>query len=178
MKRPNLILLVLLQLFFTLPIGAQESVKKVFDMIRPNALPYAAAKGVVRVQSVGMPNPGNILPDTLYTDFQHTQYLLVNDDSELSPAIFAKFPLPNSNFMLGAVSFGGATDYDMTYLIVVDQQGNIKDVLSAEIMLGFVPSKQFRISKEGIITVTSLQPTSSKSVSMDDFTSINACRVD
>ena len=161
-----------------LPVKAQYSVQRAFEKIRFINLPYEAGKNNVRTQSVGITNPNHVIPDKLYKDFQCTDYVLASSDPELSPRLFGKFQLPNSNWMIGAVTFGGATDLQTTHLIVVDQQGHIKSVLESEIQFGWIAAKQFRIASDGKVIITKLVPTSSTSVKFYNFNQISAYRVD
>ena len=161
-----------------LSVKAQYSVQSAFEKISFIDLPYEAGKNNARIQSVGITNPNNVIPDKLYKDFQCTDYILASSDSELNPILFGKFQVPNSNWIIGAVTFGGATDLQTTNLIVVDKQGNIKSVLESEIQFGLIAAKQFKIASDGKVIVTKLVPTSSKSVKFYDFNQISAYKVD
>ncbi len=161
-----------------LSVKAQYSVQSAFEKIRFIDLPYEAGKNNSRAQSVGITNPDNVIPDKLYKDFQCTDYVLSSSDPELRPVLFGKFQVPDSNWMIGAVTFGGATDLQTTHLIVADKQGNIKSVLESEIQFGLIATKQFRITCDGKVIITKLVPTSSTSVKLYDFNQISAYRVD
>ena len=161
-----------------LSVKAQYSVQSAFEKIRFTDLPYEAGKNNVRTQSVGITNPNNVITNKLYKDFQCTDYVLASSDPELSPILFAKFQVPNSNWIIGAVTFGGATDLQTTNLIVVDKQGNIKSVLESEIQFGLIAAKQFRIALDGKVILTKLVPASSTSVKFYDFNQILAYKVD
>ena len=161
-----------------LSVKAQYSVLSAFEKISFINLPYEAGKNNLRIQSVGITNPNNVIPNKLYKDFQCTDYVLASSEPELNPILFGKFQVPNSNWIIGAVTFGGATDLQTTNLIVVDKQGNIKSVLESEIQFGLIASKQFRIASDGKVIITKLVPTSSTSVKFCDFNQISAYRVD
>ena len=161
-----------------LSVKAQYSVQSAFEKIRFINLPYEAGKNNLRTQSVGITNPNNIIPNKLYKDFQCTDYVSASSDPELSPVLFGKFQVPNSNWIIGAVTFGGATDLQTTNLIVVDKQGNIKSVLESEIQFGLIAAKQFRIAGDGKVIITKLVPTSSTSVKFYNFNQISAYKVD
>ena len=161
-----------------LSVKAQYSVQSAFEKIGFINLPYEAGKNKSRIQSVGITNPNNLIPNKLYKEFQCTDYVLASSDPELSPILFGKFQVPNSNWIIGAVTFGGATNLQTTNLIVVDKQGNIKSVLESEIQFGLIAAKQFRITSDGKVTITKLVPTSSTSVKFYDFNQISAYKVD
>ena len=161
-----------------LSVKAQYSVQSAFEKVRFIHLPYEAGKNNLRIQSVGIMNPNHVIPDKLYKDFQCTDYISASSDPELSPILFGKFHVPNSNWILGAVTFGGATDLQTTDLIVIDKQGNIKSVMEAEIQFGLIATKQFRIASDGKVIITKLVPTSSTSVKFYDFNQILAYKVD
>ena len=162
----------------TWSVKAQYSVQSAVGKIRFIDLPYQGGKNNVRIQSVGITNPNDVIPGKLYKDFQGTDYVLASRDPEFNPILFAKFQVPNRDWTIGAVTFGGATDLQTTYLIVVDKQGDIKSVLEAEIQFGLIAAKQFRISSDGRVIITKLVPTSSASVKFYNFNQISAYKVD
>ena len=178
MRTLKIVALIMFCACSILSVKAQYSVQSAFEKIRFINLPYEAGKNNLRTQSVGITNPKNVIPDKLYKDFQCTDFVLASSDPELSPILFGKFQVPNSNWIIGAVTFGGATDLQTTNLIVVDKQGTIKSVLESEIQFGLIAAKQFRITYEGKVTITKLVPTSSTSVKFYDFNQISAYKVD
>ena len=161
-----------------LSVKAQYSVQGAFEKIKFINLPYEAGKNNLRTQSVGITNPNNIIPNKLYKDFQCTDYVLASSDPELNPVLSGKFQIPDSKWIIGAITFGGATDLQTTHLIVVDKQGNIKSVLESEIQFGLIAAKQFRITSDGKVIITKLVPTSSTSVKFYNFNQISAYKAD
>ena len=157
---------------------AQYSVQSAFEKIKFINLPYEAGKNNLRIQSVGITNSNNVIPNKLYKDFQCTDYVLASSNPEFNPILFGKFQVPNSIWIIGAVTFGGATDLQTTNLIVVDKQGKIKSVLEAEIQFGMIAAKQFRITSDGKVIITKLVSTSSTSVKFYNFNQISAYKVD
>ena len=178
MKTMKILALIMFCACSILSVKAQYSVQGAFEKIKFINLPYEAGKNNSRTQSVGISNPNNVIPNKLYKDFQYTDYILASTDPELNPVLFGKFQVPNSKWIIGAVTFGGATDLQTTSLIVVDAQGNIKSVLESEIQYGLIAAKQFRIASDGKVTITTLVPTSSKSVKFSNFNQISAYKVD
>ena len=178
MRTIKVIALIMFCACSLLSVKAQYNVQSAFEKIKFIDLPYEAGKNNVRIQSVGITNPNNIIPNKLYKDFQCTDYVLASGDSELNPVLFGKFQVPNSNWIIGAVAFGGATDLQTTDLIVIDKQGNIKSVLESEIQFGLIAAKQFRITGDGKVIITKLVPTSSTSVKFYNFNQISAYKVD
>ncbi len=178
MKTIKILALIMLCACSILSVKAQYSVQSAFEKIRFINLPYEAGKNNARIQSVGIAIPNQVIPNKLYKDFQCTDYVLASSDPELSPILFGKFRVSNSNWVIGAVTFGGATDLQSTSLIVVDKQGNIKSVLESEIQFGLIAAKQFRIASDGKVIITKLVPTSSISVKFYNFNQISAYKVD
>ena len=178
MKKIKFLALIMFCTCSILSVKAQYSVQSAFEKIRFINLPYKAGKNNLRTQSVGIINPNNLIPNKLYKDFQCTDYVLASSDPELNPILFGKFQVPNSNWIIGAVTFGGATDLQTTNLIVVDKQGNIKSVLESEIQFGLIAAKQFRIASDGKVMITKLVPTASTSVKFYNFNQISAYKVD
>ena len=178
MKTIRILTLVIIGACSILSVKAQYSVQRAFEKVRFINLPYEAGKNNLRTQSVGITNPNNLIPNKLYKDFQCTDYIFASSDPELKPILFGKFQIPNSNWIIGAVTFGGASDLQTTNLIVVDKQGNIKSVLESEIQFGLIAAKQFRIASDGKVIITKLVPTSSTSVKFYNFNQISAYRVD
>lgn len=169
---------LLLCLCIGLPLYAQTSIKETLSRLTAQPLPYTAAKGIGISTSFGIANPNNVMQGKLYKNFQCTDYYLASTYSELNPAIHAKFAVPETDFVIGAVDFGGATDDRTVVLIVVDNAGSIKSTLEAEVRCGWVAAKQFRITKDGKVIVSKLVPTTSGSVLFDTFTQLTAKRVD
>ena len=143
MKTMKILALIMFCACSILSVKAQYSVLNAFEKISFIDLPYEAGKNNLRAQSVGIANPNNVIPNKLYKDFQCTDYVLASSDPELSPVLFGKFQVPNSNWIIGAVTFGGATDLQTTNLIVVDNKGYIKSVLESEVQFGLIAAKQF-----------------------------------
>ena len=163
---------------FVLPAKAQYSVKDAFSAIDFLSLPHTAAKGIVYPQWVGIDNPNNLMDNKMYNNFQCTDYFSSATDPELSPALYAKFQIPGTSWILGAVAFGGAIDNQTVNLIVADSNGNIKSSLVAEVKWGWIPARQFKITKEGKVIITKLIPVSAQSVRFDNFNQMTAYRLD
>lgn len=173
------IFLLIILLFISAPqISGQECIKKALAMIDAMRVPHVAAKGVHSEKWVGICNPQRVIPDKLYNNIQGTDYWSASDDPELAPALFAKFLIPDTNLTLAAVNFGGATDFQTNVLIVVDNNGNIKSALEAEFSWGWITPKQFRITNNYEIIISTLVSTSSISVPFKSFTQFEAKRVD
>lgn len=178
MKTFNFLAFVMLCIGYVLPVKAQYSVKDAFAAINFISLPHTAAKGIVYPQWVGIDNPNNFMDDKMYNDFQCTDYFSSTTDPDLSPALYAKFQVPGTSWILGAVAFGGAIDNQTVSLIVVDSNGNIKSSLVAEVKWGWIPARQFKITQDGKVIVTKLIPTASQSIRFDKFSQMTAYRLD
>lgn len=179
MKKLNLSsFIIAVLLIASTQLHGQECVKKALEMMPVMRVPFIAAKGITYDQWVGVCNPNGIIPDKLYNNIQGTDYWSASEDPELEATLFAKFVIPNTNFILAAVNFGGATDFQTNVLIVVDNNGNIKSVLEAEFSWSWITPKQFRITNNYEIVISTLVSTSSISVPFKSFTQFEAKRVD
>ncbi|GHT78341.1 hypothetical protein AGMMS50262_20870 [Bacteroidia bacterium] len=103
------------------------------------------------------------IPDKLYDNVQLTQYTNA-DDPELWGTTFRKFSILNSTNVLLVVSFGGATDWRTDVMCVVNPSGQILSTLEVVICVADIYVKQFRITAQNQIIVTSIKPTSTTSI--------------
>ena len=159
---------------FTFALNAQYffTVKKAFSYLKEyTAIPFSFDKDCELRVGCYMQNPGNIIPDRLYQNFQLTEYFLARENHEATSALRMKFKLKNG-LDLGLVDFGGALEW-MTYdLITVNKNNEILDALEAGIIVGWVMPKQFRITADEKIIVMQLVTTETTSVQIAGFSKV------
>lgn len=171
-------LIVLLQISNS--VSAQVSIKEAMSLMPYTSLPYPESYSYA--EPIGIKNPGVVIPDKLYDDLQCRQYTSSDGDIDLAPALYLKIKLESSRFLLGGVTFGGATDYKTDVLIVTDADGNVTSSLESEIINLGIPIKQYKIIAGTKIIVYQLHVTSSQTINFEDFVgsgqSITAYRTD
>lgn len=87
----------------------------------------------------------------MYEDLQCQQYSLAKNNQDFMPQVYLKVKLSNGLY-LGALSFGGCTEYRTDVLFVSDMNGNVKDTLESCVLNGDFAVKQYEVkSTEEII---------------------------
>lgn len=87
----------------------------------------------------------------MYEDLQCTEFDSAKKYVDFTPEVYLKIALPNSLY-LGALSFGGCTEYRTDVLFVSDTNGNVKDTLECCVLNGELAVKQYEVkSTEEII---------------------------
>lgn len=87
----------------------------------------------------------------MYEDLQCQQYSLAKNDQDFMPQVYLKVKLSNGLY-LGALSFGGCTEYRTDVLFVSDMNGNVKDTLESCVLNGELAVKQYEVkSTEEVI---------------------------
>ena len=87
----------------------------------------------------------------MYEDLQCKQYSLAKNNLDFIPQVYLKVKLSNGLY-LGALSFGGCTEYRTDVLFVSDTNGNVKDTLECCVLNGELAVKQYEVkSTEEII---------------------------
>ena len=152
-------------------LNAQFTVEWAFSKASYSTVPFNFYKDCSFEQTYTIENPGYIMPDRLYQNFQLTEYFWARENHEATSALRMKFKLKNG-LDLGLVDFGGALEW-MTYdLITVNKNNEILDALEAGILVGWVMPKQFRITADEKIIVTQFVTTERVSVKMDSFSKV------
>ena len=178
---------ILLKVFFAASFvlspsfcSAQLSLSEAISKVPTTVIPFDATKsrGFIRDYSFGVINPNNIIPDRLYDNVQLTQYSNASDSPDLSGISFRKFAVPNTTNSLLVVSFGGATDWRTDVMCVVNSSGQVLSTLEVTVNVMDVFVKQFRITAQNQIIVTTIKPTSTTSIPFNNFTSFSGYRQD
>ncbi len=87
----------------------------------------------------------------MYEDLLCQQYSLAKNNQDFMPQVYLKVKLSNGLY-LGALSFGGCTEYRTDVLFVSDTNGNVKDTLECCVLNGELAVKQYEVkSTEEII---------------------------
>lgn len=87
----------------------------------------------------------------MYEDLQCKQYSLAKNNLDFIPQVYLKVKLPNGLY-LGALSFGGCTEYRTDVLFVSDTNGNVKNTLECCVLNGDFAVKQYEMkSTEEVI---------------------------
>lgn len=163
---------VLCMLFYSVICFSQEikTVKQALSAIPDSSteLPFALKRGV-HLTEYEFPNNVPGISDRIYENLQCTKYFNCEDSEDLKPSLYLKIKLPNSNYTLGAITFGGATDYRVDRVFIADQTGNIKSSMDVCVAFGLVRIKQFVITSDYKLQVYEFVSTSKTSISIDDM---------
>ena len=181
--RKSIKLLGLLVAFFTISCASfsQAIRTKSLNSISYSEVPFSDKKGVIFPNFWGVNNPTNIA-DRLYDDLQCTKYFNVGNTEDLKPAIYLKIKIPNSDYLIAAITYGGATDYRTDVLFVTDTIGNIKSTLEGTVQNSGISIKQYKVTKDYKVIISQMILTSQEPVLYSDFIgsgqSIEAHRLD
>ena len=72
--------------------------------------------------------------------------------TDFMPDVYLKIALPDHS-ILGALSFGGATEYGTDMLFLRDLKGRIRDTLECRVMLDDSAIKQYELRESGEVIV-------------------------
>lgn len=169
MKR-LLFLLCMLSILLTDWSFAQDikTVKQALDAVSFVEPPFSARKWTP-FPYLGEFPINTVIPDNLYEDLQSTQYIHAYKNEDLYPSLYLKVRIPDSKYVLGAVTFGGATDYLNDQLFLADEKGNITDVLEGCTLNSNIAIKQYRIYEDLSITVSHLVVTKPAHITYHEY---------
>ncbi|WP_106625581.1 hypothetical protein [Bacteroides sp. Marseille-P3684] len=169
MKR-LLFLLCMLSILLTDWSFAQDikTVKQALDAVSFVEPPFSARKWTP-FPYLGEFPINTVIPDNLYEDLQSTQYIHAYKNEDLYPSLYLKMRIPDSKYVLGAVTFGGATDYLNDQLFLADEKGNITDVLEGCTLNSNIAIKQYRIYEDLSITVSHLVVTKPAHITYHEY---------
>ncbi len=145
-----------------------KTVKQALDAVSYIEPPYMNTK-VTNYSYLGEFPINTVIPDKLYEDLQCTQYIHASRSEDLYPSLYLKMKVPATHYILGAVTFGGSTDYWNDQLFLADENGNITDVLEGAVLNYGIPIKQFRVLKNLDIIVSRLVVIDPAHLLYDDF---------
>ena len=171
-----------IKLFFLICISCIQSIyalnytKNAIEHLNTSYLPFCCDNNVTFSQSYGILNEGYIIPDKMYENFQLTEYFHASDYPDAGMAMCFKFNIGNGMY-LGIIAYGGALENGGYSLVTVDQSYNVVDALEAGVTYfgdGAMKIKQFHITDGKEVYVYQLVPTTTKSIPLNTFRSVNA----
>lgn len=109
----------------------------------------------------------NFIPLKLYTNFQLTEWIDASYGDVSSPVVNMYLRIPSTNYCLFSVRVGGITEYATLYLVLTDLNGNVLDLLEAEVFWLEAYAKEARIDQNYNITVYSIHTQATASLHVD-----------
>lgn len=109
----------------------------------------------------------NFIPLKLYTNFQLTEWIDASYGDVSSPVVNMYIRIPSTNYCLFSVRVGGITEYATLYLVLTDLNGNVLDLLEAEVFWFEAYAKEARIDQNYNITVYSIHTQATASLHVD-----------
>ena len=92
------------------------------------------------------------IPARMYDDLQCKQFGMADKVTDFMPDVYLKIALPDHS-ILGALSFGGATEYGTDMLFLRDLKGRIRDTLECGVMCDELAVKQYELREMGEVIV-------------------------
>lgn len=167
-KSIKLLGIALLLSLFPIESFSQTINKEALNSISYSAVPFADKKGARFPNSWGVSTPSGV-SDKLYTDLQCTQFFHVGDNEDLQPTLYLKIKIPNSNYVIGDMYYGGATDNRVDIVFIADTLGNIKSSLEGTVQTYNLSIKQYKVTEDYKIVTSQMMPTSQNPILFDDF---------
>lgn len=149
------------------------TIKQALDAIPYSNPPYRNTKMIPFPILGEFPSSISDISDKLYVDLQCTMFIRASKSEDLSPSLYLKIKLPNSNNILGALTFGGATDYEVDRLFVSDATGNIISSLDVSVSYSGISIKQYQLTKDYELIISQLVFTSPNPIPFDSLISSN-----
>lgn len=109
------------------------------------------------------------IPARMYDDLQCKQFGMADKVTDFMPDVYLKIALPDHS-ILGALSFGGATEYGTDMLFLRDLKGRIRDTLECGVMCDELAVKQYELREMGEVIVYQMIFESSKLMLYEDYT--------
>lgn len=148
-------ILFLLLIYSMVSIAQITTVKQALDAIPYSELPYKNSKGILFPVLGEFPVANTGISDKLYDDVQYTRFINASSSVDLSPSLYLKIDILNNN-ILGAVTFGGASDYEVDRLFISDKMGNIKSSLDVSVSFAGISVKQYQLTKDYKLIISQL----------------------
>ena len=92
------------------------------------------------------------IPARMYDDLQCKQFGMADEVTDFMPAVYLNIALPDKS-ILGALSFGGVTEYRTDMLFIRDLKWRIRDTLECCVMLNDAAIKQYELREMGEVVV-------------------------
>lgn len=114
-----------------------------------NRIPYSKTSYKERYLPIGytdccIVNIYTGIDGKMYEDLQCRQFTLAKGNIDFTPEVYLKVSLSDELY-LGALSFGGCTDYRTDMLFTCDTKGNVKDTLECCVLNGDLAVKQYEV---------------------------------
>lgn len=145
------------------------TVSQALNRVQPSTPPYQNTKFVPFPTLELFPPAVEGISDKLYEDMQCTKFIHANSSEDLAPSLYLKVKLPTSTLTLGALTFGGATDYEVDRLFISDETGNIKSSIDASASLSGIYVKQYKLTSDYKVIVYQLIPASNVTIMFSDL---------
>ena len=159
-------------------VQAEDEIKETLPMIPSASIPLHNGVNGFEKYCYGITDLTNLIPGREYEDFQLQTYTPADQNEELFLMLCTKIYIPSDNYILAFVEYSGAIDAGTGYLISLDNNCDVVDQLEVAVYNGSMMAKQFRIDRDGRITVTRLVPDDTNPVLFTKFVEMDGHRVD
>lgn len=109
------------------------------------------------------------IPARMYDDLQCKQFSMADEVTDFMPAVYLNIALPDKS-ILGALSFGGVTEYRTDMLFIRDLKWRIRDTLECCVMLNDAAIKQYELREMGEVVIYQMIFDSDKLMPYEDYT--------
>ena len=105
------------------------------------------------------------------------------ENPELGPDLYWRYKVPNTDFQLGVLVFGGVTDWEAIRMIIIDKSGNVTDCMDIIYHIDEMTTLQYSLTADYKLITYRLVSTSSETILFDDLVigkvqSVNCYMVD
>ncbi len=143
MKRISLLACVLLVLLCSNTNAQNLTLKEGLSYIPFSGMPYKARYLPGGRTNGCLVNIYDGIDANVYEDLQCTEFDSAKKYVDFTPEVYLKIALPNGLY-LGALSFGGCTEYRTDVLFVSDTNGRVKDTLECCVLNGGLASSNMK----------------------------------
>ena len=154
---------------FFVHLYAQYTLEDGLGMIPFSEAPYKDRYLPVEYEGTCCVSFDSRIPARMYDDLQCKQFSMADEVTDFMPDVYLKIALPDHS-ILGALSFGGATEYRTDMLFLRDLKGRIRDTLECRVMLDDSAIKQYELREMGEVIVYQMIFESSKLMLYEDYT--------
>ena len=148
---------------------AQYTMEEGLGRIPFSKLPYKERYLPVEYEGTCCVSFDSRIPARMYDDLQCKQFGMADEVTDFMPDVYLKIVLPDKS-ILGALSFGGATEYRTDMLFLRDLKGRIRDTLECRVMLDDSAIKQYELRESGEVIVYQMIFESNKLMLYEDYT--------
>ena len=166
------IIIVFNIILYTVTCFSQQvtTVSQALQRISYSTPPYKNAKSTPYPCLDLFPPTVEGISDKLYLDLQCKTFISASINlNDMGPSLYMKFKIPNSDFTMGAVTFGGVTDTQVERIFITDRAGYIKSSMDAFIGFANVSIRQFQLTSDYKVIIYELVPTSATIIKFTDL---------